>query len=102
MSLVQSGNDLLHLLDYVFDTPSSVAVNGFGAVKRDHIAMPVGAVRAWRRCYSSDRYDFVESFHHVIPGKQIGGGNWSGQIAKHRGVSSSVCMETCPLQIEQQ
>ena len=81
---VQLGGDLLHCLDHVRDTPLSVAVNGLGAFKRDHIAMPVGAFSAWRRPRSPDRYDFVDLFHHSILGEQ-NGENWNGQTASQRG-----------------
>ncbi len=55
----------------------------------------------WRRSYSPERYDFVELSHHVILGEHKGE-DWGGQIAEQLGVSSSVCIETRPLQIEQQ
>ena len=80
---VQLGDDLLHLVDHVRDAPLSVAANGVGAVKRDYIAMPVGAFSAWRRARSPNRYDFVAFSHRFIPGEQIG--NWNGQTASQRG-----------------
>jgi len=50
--LVDLGDNLLHHPRHGLETPLSAAVNGIGALKRDHIAMPVGAFRAGRRLCS--------------------------------------------------
>ncbi len=59
---VQLGDNLLHRPRHSLETPLSAAVNGVGAFKRDHIAIPVGAFPAGRRLCSPDRYDFVGLF----------------------------------------
>ncbi len=96
---VQLGDDLLHCLDHVLEIPLSAATNAVSAFKRDYVVMPVGAFSARRRSYSPDRYDFVDLFHHSVPGEQIGTG--TGRLLHRVGVSTPVCIETRPLQIEQ-
>ncbi len=60
---VQLSDNLLHRRRHGLDAPLSAAMNGFGAFKRDHIAIPIGAFRAgWRLC-SPDRYDLVGLIH---------------------------------------
>ncbi len=59
---VQLGDNLLHLARHGLDAPLSAAVNGVGAFKRNHIAIPVGAFPAGRRLCSPDRYDLVGLF----------------------------------------
>ena len=56
---VQFVDDLLYRPRHGLETPLSAAVNGVGAFKRDHIAMPVGAFPAGRTLCSPDRYDLV-------------------------------------------
>jgi len=60
---VQFGGNLLHLRRHSLEIPLSAALNGVGAFKRDHIAMPVGACRAGRRLCPPDRYDLVGMPH---------------------------------------
>ncbi len=59
VTFVQLGDNLLHRHRHGLEAPLSAAVNGIGAFKRDHIAIPVGALRAGRRLCSPDRYDLV-------------------------------------------
>ncbi len=60
---VQLVDNLLHRPRHGLETPLSAAVNGVGAFKRDHIAIPVGAFGAgWRLC-SPDRYELVGLIH---------------------------------------
>ena len=59
MPFVQMGDNLLYTRRHGPELPLSLAVNGVGAVKRDYIAMPVGAFRAGRSLCSTDRYDLV-------------------------------------------
>jgi hypothetical protein len=57
-----------HLLDrarHCLKTPLSATVNGVGAFKRDHIAVPVGAFAVGRGLGSLDRYNFVDLCHCV-------------------------------------
>ena len=63
MPCVQLGYDLLHRPRHGLEFPLAVAANSAGAVKRNHLAMPVGAFRAGRRIYSPDRYDLVGLFN---------------------------------------
>ncbi len=60
---VQLGDNLLHLSRHGLEAPLSAAVNGVGAFKRDHVAIPVGAFPAGRRLCSPDRYDLVGLCH---------------------------------------
>ena len=60
---VQLGDNLLYRPRHGLEIPLYVAVNGVGAFKRDHIAMPVGAFLDGRRVCSPDRYDLVASRH---------------------------------------
>ncbi len=46
--LIQSGDNLLYRSRHVLGTPLLAAVNGVGAFKRDHIAIPIGALPAGR------------------------------------------------------
>ena len=57
--VVHLGDHLLYRSRHSLETPLSVAGNGVAALKCDHIAIPVGAFPAGRRCCSLDRYDPV-------------------------------------------
>jgi hypothetical protein len=60
---VHLGDNLLHRRRHGPEIALSVAVNGAGALKRNHISMPVGAFRAGRRLCSPNRYDLVGLCH---------------------------------------
>ena len=61
-TFVQLGNNLLHRFGHSHEILLSTAVNGVDTL-RDHLAMPIGAVRTGRRLRSPDRYDLVRMFH---------------------------------------
>ena len=65
MAFVQMDDDILDRARHCLKTPFSAAVNGIGAFKRDHIAVPVGGFGAGRGLCSLDRYYFVGLSHHV-------------------------------------
>jgi hypothetical protein len=65
MAFVQLDDDLLDRARHCLETPLSAALNGVGAFKRDHIAVPVGAFGAGRGLCSLDRYNFVDFIHCV-------------------------------------
>lgn len=65
MAFVQLDDDLLDRARHCLATPLSAAVNGVGAFKRDHIAVPVGAFGVGRGLCSLDRYNFVDLIHCV-------------------------------------
>ncbi len=60
---VQLDDNLLHGHRHGLESPSSAAVNGVAAIKRDHIAIPVGAFRAGRGLCALDRCDLVGTLH---------------------------------------
>ncbi len=60
---VHFGDNLLHHRRHGLEAPLSAAVNGVGAIKRDHLAIPVGAFPAGRSLCSPDRHDLVGLFH---------------------------------------
>ncbi len=65
MPFVHLDDDFLDCTRHRLKTPLSAAVNGVGAFKRDHIAVPVGALGVGRGLCSLDRYYFVGLSHHV-------------------------------------
>ena len=65
VAFVQLDDDLLDRARHCLETPLSAAVNGVGAFKRDHIAVPVGTFRVWRGLCSLDRHNFVDLSHCV-------------------------------------
>ena len=54
---VQLGDHLHHPTRHGLEAPLSTAGNGVAAVKRDHIAIPVGAFPVGRSFCLLDRYD---------------------------------------------
>lgn len=65
--LVELLDNLLHGARHILETPLPATLYGICARKRDHIIVPVRALRAgWGLC-SFDRYNFVGLSHYVRP-----------------------------------
>ena len=65
VAFVQLDDHLLDRARHCLKAPLSAAVNGVGALKRDHIAVSVGAFGVGRGLCSLDRYDFVDLCHCI-------------------------------------
>lgn len=70
---VQLGNNLLHCPGHNVEIPLPVAVDVVAASKRDHVAMPISALRPGRGFCSPNGYhlvrlsDFGGFFNHSYP-----------------------------------